>query len=689
MPELLKTTSAGKGRGSHTHLAYLTDTGGVTSKDRDHTHTIVIVPSQMDPINQQMTPVQIEIQLANDHTHELTDLTFIDNKITEKEKEILTDVKSLWEAAKVYEEESRKLGIESEQFYKGEQWDEKIRKDLEGKQRAVLTINEIQPKVKLLSGYQRQNRSDIRYFPVEGGDGKIADILSIVTKNILDQNDYEYEETSVFEDEVIPGRGNIHHYVDYNEDLLGKIKVEHYPWKDVYYGPHNKLDASDCEYLCKSKWFSKGQIEKLWPKKKDQFQSEYDITFAKEVPSEDGYDKETTLGTISGPDYVNIAKKEFRVVTCERKEYEDVPVLVNASDDFYYNARFLSEKDVNAAKTIPGIEVVVKKTFKIRITTVTAQTVLEDKYDEMIDDFHVIPIYADKQGPNFWGKVEAAKDPQREINKRHSQTVDILNKVGTQGHFYDKETFPTPKALNDWKKNSSTPGFNQEVNDTNRPPKPSDRPTFPAELVKFAELESQKIKEIFNVNSELLGMKGAQSGVAMQEQKRQGLIGNEFLFDNLNRGKKRLGKVLVKYIQKLYKPERILRIIEDQHSRNPVEIGGVPYDQSRREEVLTLLREADLTKNDVAVAMSNFNPTMRASNFAVWADIASKRPEVPIPFLVELSDLPDKEKFLQMFQQNMQAQQQEEKAKQQTEIMKTVIAKQGRPAPGSAGPTGP
>ena len=682
MAELLKTTSYGKGRGAHTHVVYISNGQGVTSTDNKHSHVVTIIPPQMG-INGPSAP-QIAIELVDGHTHELIQLPLSDKKPKKKDKEILDETKALYEFSKTLENDSRKKGIESEAFFDGTgQWDEKVKQDLESKQRACLTINEIAPKVDLLSGYQRQNRSDIRYFPVEGGDGRIADILNVVSKNILDQNDYEYEETSVFEDEVIPGRGNIHHYVDYTDNLLGDIKVEHYPWKDCGYGPHEKLDASDCEYLWKSKWFSRAKIEAQWPEKKKEFQAEYDVTFAKEIPSEDGYDKTVELGTIASADWVEVAKKEFRVVTVERKEYEDIPVLVNAEDDFYFNAKFVDGKDIAAAKTIPGITEVKKKTHRLRVTTITAHTVLEDKYDEMTDNFHVIPVYARKKGTSFWGKVEGAKDPQREVNKRHSQTVDILNKVATQGHFYDTETFSTPKDLQDWKKNSSTPGFNQKVSDVNRPPKPSDRVPFPGELVRFSELESQKIKEIFNVNSELLGQGGvSQSGVAMQEQKRQGLIGNEFLFDNLNRGKKKLGKVLVSYIQKTHSPERILRIIEDQNSRKAIEIGKQPYDPARREEILNLLQNADLTKYDVAVAMSNFNPTMRAANFAVWAEMANKRPDIPLPFLIELSDLPDKDKFLQMAMQNQQQRMQEEQGKQQTEIVKTLIAKQGGPGAG-------
>jgi len=91
------------------------------------------------------------------------------------------------------------------------------------------------------------------------------------------------------------------------------------------------------------------------------------------------------------------------------------------------------------------------------------------------------------------------------------------------------------------------------------------------------------------------------------------------------------------------------------------------------------LTESDLTKYDVVVDESPFNATMREANFVTWATIANNRPEIPIEFLLELSDLPKKDKLLAMITQRQQAEMAVEQGKQQTELQKTAMANQPEP----------
>jgi hypothetical protein len=91
-------------------------------------------------------------------------------------------------------------------------------------------------------------------------------------------------------------------------------------------------------------------------------------------------------------------------------------------------------------------------------------------------------------------------------------------------------------------------------------------------------------------------------------------------------------------------------------------------------EIRKLLDNADLTKQDVIVSESGWSPTTRMANFTMWAELAGKGAPVPMPFLVELSDLPEKDKMLQMFAQEAQAQQKEKDDKNQVEVIKTQIA---------------
>lgn len=614
------------------------------------------------------------------------------------ENEKVQDVISLFKVAREEEDKSRKMAVESEKFYRGEQWPEDDKRKLESEKRAALTLNEIEPKIDLLSGYQRQNRSDLKYLPVEEGDQRVVDILNLVTKTIQDQNNFEFEETQVFEDVLIAGRGMFHIYVDYDKNPSGEITMEMFPQSDVYMGPHKRPDARDCEYIVKAQWFSEAKLKQMYPDKADRIGRNMELMLlpageALLQPKPDAYDHGFRTGegiiqtTIPSTDMVDIAKKEFLLLELWRKEYDKVPVAIVDGEPI--SLEDWDEDEKTGAKQL--VKVVDRRVDHLRVTVVAGTVLLSDEYNSQYGDtFPIIPVYAKKRSDLYWGKVEGAKDAQREINKRHSQIVDILNKAAAYGWFYDQGTFPDQLSERKFLDGAATPGFRLKVSDVTRPPAQVEGIKFPQEIAAMEEVSTQKLREIMNINPELLGLEGrAESGIALIEKKRQGLIGNEFLFDNMNLAKKQIGRMLVRLIQDIYTPERILRIITSAANRTTVNIGNQQMTQDRIPEIIQLLSTADLTKYDVAITESAHSPTQRRANFAAWAELAGRGIPVPPELLVQLSDLDEKEKVIGQMQAQAQAAQALEERKLQVELQKTLIAKEpSAPVPGRGLPPG-
>lgn len=670
---LLKTSKDKK----HYHIVYMKEgeSGGITSVNKDHSHQVMIMNGN---------PAVIE---ADKHSHTIEKLELKQKDDVNKDKDIVNEVRALFREAKNNEKDFRKKGIESLAFRFNEQWEASVKQQLKDEDRSALTLNHIASNLRLLSGYQRQNRTDIRYFPAENGDSRIADILNIVVKNILDQTKYSHEETNVFNDVITVGRGNFHVYMDFNRNIEGEIKIERFPWRDIYYGSHEKFDLSDCEYVIKAKWFSKAKIKQLWASKVDKIQKDFDsydsnkdvhIRKEGEQFGNNLNDDIKEVDVPADPDFVDIARKEFRVLECQRKEYKTVYVLVKADDGFYFNADGMDDKDVEAVQTIKGFQAVPTHQTKIRELTIAGGTVLSNKLSSLpLDTFNIVPAYADKSDEYIQGKVEDGKDAQREINKRHSQIADILNKVANYGYYYDNQTFENPTDENNFKKQSAKPGFVTKVKNSERPPKASEGVKFPSEIANFAMIEKDQLREIMSINPELLGLNSkAESGIAIIEKKRQGLVGNEYLFDNLSFAKNQLGIILVKLIQKYFTPERMTRIVNSANQRMPVEINKQPLDSYTPDEIKQLLETADLTQYDVYVGESAYSISARSSNFAIWSEIAMKRPEFPLEVLIDMSDLPDKDKVLGILKQMREQQMQVEQGKQQTEIDKAMIARE-------------
>ncbi len=692
----LKKTSLDHG---HYHFVYLRDDNtGYCSRAADgHVHDVkftAAIPSIADPDTGEMlqdeVPAKFELLPASNHTHNIllqSEENFLDADPEEDDEAKVKMCWALFKSAKEKESVFRKNAYESFDMYMGKQWDEADRAKLKSEDRACLTINEIESKIDVLVGYQRQNRYDITYLPVEGGDSKIADVFTFVAKNVLEQNNFDYEETETFEDGAITGRGLMTVYVDTTRFLEGEIRTETLPWDSVYFGEHQKKDGSDAEYLVKASWHSLQKLKELYPDYAEKFTEQKLVEFigtsdaGRDFKAENYNhpDAKSNVYALAKNEFVDLVNKQYLVIEVQKKRYRRIPIIMNVVDGYIYDGQFLKSADVKSIRTIPGMNVIEKVACEMQILKVAKDLLLGEDYSED-DTFDTIPFYAKKKGEFVWGKVEGVKDIQREVNKRHSQMVDIMNKVATYGFYYDSETFPDKAEEMKFKKNAAKPGFVQKVRSLDRRPAREDGVRFPGELAQLEQLSSAKIREIMNVNEQMMGLNaGQESGVAIAEKRRQGLIGNEFLFDNFSLTRRMLGRRLFRKIQEVYSPKRILRLIQDKVAQGAnVQIGGRPAGEYNELELTEMLGTVDADKYDVVVAESAFSPTKRTANFVVWADMMKQGFPLPPDILIELSDLPGKEKIIAKIQEQQQQAAQLEQDKMNTELQKTMIAKGGQ-----------
>ncbi len=685
----------------HYHYVYLRDdnTAFTSIADDGHTHEVKYVPPVepiTDPDTQEVLnegqPGRFELEKAKGHTHKILlqsesdslPRTKFDNE-KKFEDNVVEMTKALYKAAKDLEKTSRKNSTEAFEFYEGKQWDDADRRELEAKDRACLTINEIEPKIDVLTGYQRQNRYDITYLPVEGGDAVAADMMSFVAKNILEQNNFDHEESEAFEDQVIGGRGILTAYIDFTRTVRGEIRAESFPWDGVYYGPHRRKDMEDCEYQVKAFWYSLQKLRELYPDHEEEFTPDKMKDFVEKDTAElqipgknyDNPDAEADGSMTPKNEYVDEVKKEYLVIELQKKRFRRVPVAINAVDDYIFDGQFIDTKDVKKIKTIPGFDVIYKVACEMEIFKVAKDILLEEDYSDD-DTFDTMPVYGKKKGDKWWGKVEPVKDAQRNINKRHSSMVDIVNKMAAYGWFYTGETFPDVNEEQKFKRNSAKPGFTQKIRSFNDRPQQVEGTKFPAELAQLEEMSSMKIREIMNVNQEMMGVgPQSQSGVAIAEKRRQGLIGNEFLFDNLSLARRMLGRRLFRLIQKVYTPERVMNLINDQKNKGGKKVGQQPVEIYTEEKIEEILNDLDASKYDVVVSESAHSPSKRIANFLVWSDMAKQGVPIPPEMLIEMSDLPEKDRIIAKMEEQKQQAMDLEQQKMQTELQKTAMARGG------------
>lgn len=677
----------------HYHIAYINEREkvGALSFDAEHTHEYVWIEpqeAQLDEMGQEIAPAQPggwQMSPGPDgHIHEVIPYEAKVPQKKQSEEEVVSDVHNLLREAWELERTSIERGRESVRFVLGEQWDELDRSSLESAGRAALTINLLGPKVDELCGYQTQQRQDLRFTPEEGGDQVTADILNAISKKVLSACSWEREESEIFWNQVVAGRGSINVRVEFDRDYRGQIIAESYPWDEVLYGPHEKKDLSDCEYLIKHRMYSKARIERDWPDKADDigidFQSIVDspskhVTYQFNQYAHSDNVMPVSKVSLGDMTLVDVARKEYRIIECWRREYDVATVLAAPGHDVYERIDGWSSRDIEAARTIPGVYAIKRNSSHMRITKIAGGVLLSDENpaDLPIQDFFCFPVYGIRKNGEFQGKVERAKDPQREVNKRHSQSIDIGNKMCAYGWFHDQSTF-NGNGLEEFKRNANSPGFIQEVTDQNRPPTQVQGTKFPSELVQLMEIDRTFVDQLMMVNVPPNGAN--ESGAMYMNRQKLALQGSEYLFDNLAFAKKHLGKLIVACIQRYWSKERILRLLRSQASRPDMKLAGEHIDSYTDEAILDVLNNADVLRYDVEITESQYSPTQRMATLMLLRDFAQAGVQVPPELFPEFMDAPAdvKERILEAIKAQQEAQSVEASKTDSAEVQKTLIA---------------
>lgn len=222
--------------------------------------------------------------------------------MAKKDKSELTVEKSMADFRKAYRAKRSLIEREKEDFLfaLGEQWDPK---DVEALKKAgikPITDNRIAPNIFLMTGLERQNRTDFKAFPIGEEDGLRADVTSALFKDAIKTSGFPYKSSDQFKDGITCGESHLELYLDHTEDLLnGKPCWTKLDGNTVFPEPgHKEYDYSDCRYVYKLKLdISKEDLINLFPDKKKVI--------------EDAGEGRLDLGGMLDSDQVHTQKKDY------------------------------------------------------------------------------------------------------------------------------------------------------------------------------------------------------------------------------------------------------------------------------------------------------------------------------------------------------------------------------------------
>ena len=472
------------------------------------------------------------------------------------------------------------------EFAVGEQWKDSDVRELEAVGVKALTINKIQPNLFLISGIERQNRTDFKAFPEGEEDGVTADIATGLLKNSMKRTMGEYKLSEIFEDGVICGEGWLEPYIDYTYDLVnGDLKLKKVNPFTVFPDPDaTEYDISDGQFLIKfTAGLTKSAVLRIFPGKEKAIEAVGSTTLTLDsVAGTDGIGIEIQSRGYKENDRNEIGSTDITEVEYDLTEYyyknyvskyliadKKLGTLKEATDKKEADA-YVETATVSDPEGEKSAVVITRVIPEIWVCCLIGQTEIDNykcPFFPRWKSFPLIPFFAHRITTPIKSKelmvqgiVRSLKDPQVELNKRRTQELRHLNSSSNSGWLTQKGAWV---KKTDVKRFGSTPGAILEYN------KGADKPEriFPMPLSaghdKLSAQAGQDIKEISGINADLLALQegGQSSGRAIHLRQQQGIVMLQRILDNYGQTKQLLARFILSQLGDLYTVDTATKVM--------------------------------------------------------------------------------------------------------------------------------
>lgn len=567
------------------------------------------------------------------------------------------------EASNEWREEAK----EDYEFYNGKQWKKEDRKTLEDHKRPALTVNRIKPLLNVLSGYQRLNRYDIDFKPRTNDDMKQAQLRKGITKYILDESNYNYEESNTFFDGAVCGLGwfEVGYKFDW-ENMDGNAFVRSQSPLSMYVDPESRdRYFRDAKFIIRARWLDKEELITQYPEKKEDIeaQSAYYLT-------EEAWDRDDNRL------WWHKDNKKIRIAECWYKKAVRKKIMVLKTTGEIIDTVTDEMLELNL------VNIQEYSTNEVRVLVFFDNVVLEDipsPYEHGELPFVAFPCYYQGEDDVPAGIVRDLKDPQREINKRRSQELHILNTAANGAYLYEEGAMSREQEQ-EFKRKATEAGAMIKVGVgtlTGGKIQPFTTGGVNGSITNATMEAEQEMITVSGINEALMGtdIQAGASGRAIELKQKQAITHIALLFDNLRFAKERVVKLLwgshgkAGIIPQYYTEEKTFRIVgEDGKDQFVTANQTVQQQDPETMQVIKItLNDLSVGDYDIVIADTPSTATQRTAQFWSLVDACGQLgiggTDV-LPILLDLSDIAQKEELKQMLQKK-----QEEAAQQQQQAM--------------------
>lgn len=604
--------------------------------------------------------------------------------------------------------------VDDFKFRDGDQWGSDEKRIMEEELRPVLTFNLTKSSIDLIMGMNEDNRKVFRASPIDPTDGFLCEVLNDITTWVQEANAFEDEEDAALESAAICGRGFV--AIDFGPDpkRFGEIEMSEVEVSvhEISFDPAaRRANLEDAAYICWDRWLGLQDFKMRYPevkgKKLDEIvenarstefmdstnmteQSPFDMPIDLSADDSD-YDKELDMEFYDkGNEQIKVVHMEYWETFLRYYIWNPVAGIFEESPDGKPTKQVMAMYEDEFGEPMI-VETMTDK--KVKWLQFTGDMILYDDDSPLpFAGFSIVPMFAfsdvSKRTMNHFGVVRLIKDPQREVNKRWSQALNMLNNQVAPGIFAETDAFVDEEQA---KQSMKTAG---DITWTNagaiQGGKIQERnvPTFPNAPMQMEQFSQDVMKKITGINPDLLGQdRGRQEpGVVIRLRQQQGVTLLKPLFRNFNRLKKDLFKRQLSIIMAYMPDEQILRIL-GQNDRYQILEGGVIVDTASANEegqptLVANLRDVRELEYNVATEEAPGNMAKRMMELTTLMEMQHAGFIVDPMQVIEKMELPESEKkrwmdYIASEQQaQAQAAQEEKEFLQQLEIKKLQQADQ-------------
>lgn len=518
-------------------------------------------------------------------------------------------------------------------FYDGEQWTKDEIARLSENGQPAIVINKIASKVDNIAGSEIAGRTRILYRSRSGerGEEATARSLSDLALYVAERSDQAIEVSNLFKAGLVTGIGWLDVGVEKGAEgplIFNRVENE----MDVVWDPRSRrVDYSDARFVCRERWLGAYDIRQLFPKTHEKL-----MAYLADRSFTHGFGQQKTLP------YINQSEQLFRVVEVQYKVTEKQYTVKAATGEEFIT---FDKKAADASKNADVTSCFVPRVY---VAYFSADTLLDNQplaYQH--GTFTLVPYIYKRQRENGqpYGMVRMAIDPQRELNKRRSKAMHLLN---TAQVIADVDAVEDPNIL---AREAARPDgvILKRAGKDLRILRNTD---LAASQVAVMDQASKDIQEVMGVFDESLGKQSnATSGLAIQTRQLAGNMNQMFAFDALRRSKKQLGVMVLSLVRQFFTHEMVIRITDKLDAPQVVKLNAPVVDEFGQK----LLDEngAPVLQNDVRTGVFDVHveevkdvTSSREMDAAQLNMLLQAGVQIPPSVLVEATSISNKEQIL-------------------------------------------